>query len=647
MCGFAGLIPRDAVTPVEAIDPVVAEMIAAIHHRGPDDFGIWSQSRPAVALGFQRLAIVDLSAAGHQPMCSSSGRFVLCFNGEIYNHHALRRKLQSGGHRFRGHSDTEVLLEAIERFGLTASLSQCAGMFAFALWDRVEQRLTLCRDRFGEKPLYYGRIGGDFVFASELHAVCRHPRFPNEICLDAATGFLRHGYVPAPASIYRDIFKLPPGTFLSIQAGGAATAALPEPTPYWSVEEHFQATPSRVGASDEQLTDEMEQQLLEVVREQCLADVPLGAFLSGGLDSSTIVSLMTRVCPSRVRTFTIGFHEAGFDEAQHAREVAAHLGTDHTELYVTAQDALAVIPELPRIYDEPFADGSQVPTRLLCEMARRHVTVCLSGDGGDELLNGYERYLAVNRIWGAVASLPHWSRRIAAQLLLAANGRAPRERGLRRKLAWATRMLDANNRSTAYRRAVSCNLEPADFVVGGSDAAHAFPNADWLAQTPFLRWMQATDLVTYLPDDILVKVDRAAMSVSLETRAPFLDHRFAEFAATLPLHALRRGGQGKWLLRQVLYRYVPRELVERPKRGFAVPLGIWLRGPLREWAEELLSEDRLNGTGLLATHSIRQVWSEHASGRHDHAARLWPVLMLQAWIEHRSHTDKAIRAKAA
>ncbi len=647
MCGFAGLIPRDSAMPADALVRIVAPMLAAIRHRGPDDDGLWTQSRPGIALGFQRLSIIDLSATGHQPMRSASGRYVLCFNGEIYNHRDLRDKLTRGGHRFRGHSDTEVLLEAIEHYGLIESLRHCAGMFAFALWDRTEQQLTLCRDRLGEKPLYYGHVGGDFVFASELHAFVRHPQFHNDLSLEAVTAYLRHSYVPAPLSIYRDVSKLPPGTFLTIPVGDATAKVLPIPTPYWTVQEHWQPASSYLALSTEQLIDELEQRLLDVVREQCLADVPLGAFLSGGIDSSTIVALMTRASPGRVRTFTIGFNEAGFNEAEYAKDVARHLGTDHTELYVTARDALAVIPHLAHIYDEPFADSSQIPTRLLCEMARKHVKVCLSGDGGDELFNGYERYSAVNRIWGALGPLPQWSRRRLSSLIQAALGSSPRQRGLPRKLAWASRMLDAENRSKAYQRAVSGNQDPSAFVVGGRELPNVFDDPTWLAQSPLLRWMQATDLVTYLPDDILVKVDRAAMSVSLETRSPLLDHRLVEFASRLPMNVLRRHGTGKWLLRQVLFRHVPPALVVRPKRGFATPLALWLRGPLRDWANGLLSADRLDGSGVFQTRLIRETWSAHCRGTQDAAARLWPVLAFQSWHERHQQIARSHLAKAA
>ncbi len=638
MCGFAGYLPRDPMTPTVTMEPMVADMLAAIEHRGPDDHGVWLGSRPAVALGFRRLAIVDLTPSGHQPMVSPSGRFILCFNGEIYNHGKLRARLQTLGQTFRGHSDTEVFLAAIEREGLAAVLSQAAGMFAFALWDTHEQQLTLGRDRLGEKPLYYGMVDGDFVFASELHAIERHPRFAGELEPVAITSMVRHGYVAAPWSIYRGLFKLPPGHTLTIPLRPGLPSELPPPKGYWSVEQHWEPRPVET-RSPQDWADELERRLTDIVREESLADVPLGAFLSGGIDSSLIVALMQRVNSQPVRTFSIGFREAGFDEAPHAKRVAAHLGTKHTEFYVTAEDALAVIPQLPRIYDEPFADASQIPTRLLCGLAREHVTVALSGDGGDELLNGYERYRAMGLVWSAAALVPQTLRPTIASLAQRLLGADPVERGLRRQLAWACRIIAGGDRVNAYRRAVSANPDPERLLRAAVERSTIFDDQARLAHLPLPRWMQATDLATYLPDDILVKVDRAAMSVSLETRAPFLDHRFAEFAATIPLSLLRRGGQGKWLLRQVLYRHVPRELIERPKAGFAVPLGPWLRGPLRDWAEEQLSITRLAEGDWFDGAAVQTLWREHLAGSHDRAARLWPILMLQAW-----RADRAARA---
>jgi asparagine synthase (glutamine-hydrolysing) len=624
MCGIAGFLDPRLGSDNERLRQVAASMVETLHHRGPDDSGVWTDQESGIALGHKRLSIIDLSPLGHQPMASASGRFQIVYNGEIYNHPELRLELEANGHSFRGHSDTEVLLASIEQWGIEPTLQRMNGMFAFALWDTQQRRLTVARDRIGIKPLYYGWAGDVFVFASELKAIRAHPTFGGEIDRRAIALLLQHCYIPAPYSIYRGIHKLPPGTSLQLDSNGKASA---EPVPYWRLSDGVQQGETKpFDGSAEEASRELERRLRDSVRLRMIADVSLGAFLSGGIDSSTVVALMQAESSQAVRTFSIGFHEQQFNEATYASAVAEHLGTEHVEYYVTAREALDVIPELPKIYDEPFADSSQIPTFLVSQIARQHVTVCLSGDGGDELFAGYNRYEHISRIWKKIGWLPAALRFAAATLLKAA---------FPRRGKFTQGLLKSPNAQAAYAYLnthwkdlgeVVAEYEPAPTIWDDGDA--------WNLRTAFVEQMMHLDAMTYLPDDILVKVDRASMAVGLEARVPLLDHRVVEFAWSLPLGLKANLGETKIPLRSVLQRHVPRELFERPKVGFGVPIDQWLRGPLRDWGEELLSADRLQQEGYFEAAPIRQRWSEHLAGTHDWHYWLWDVLMFQAWLEH-------------
>ena len=597
MCGLAGFFSAKSAADSALI---LWHMGAAIASRGPDDASIWRDDQAGIGLAHRRLSILDLSPAGHQPMVSACGRFVIAFNGEIYNHLDLRKDLVDI--TWRGHSDTETLLAAIAAWGIEETLKCIVGMFALALWDRETHTLTLARDRMGEKPLYYGQLGGVFLFGSELKALKAHPAFRAEIDRDAMALYLRHNYVPAPYSIYKGIFKLPPGTWISLKASDSVSA-LPAPNAYWRARDaaHFSI---RDDLDDVAAFDELDSLLRRAIAGQMVADVPLGAFLSGGVDSSLVVALMQVQSSRAVKTFTIGFHEQDYNEAKHALAVAQYLGTDHTELYVTPDQARDVIPLLPSLYDEPFADSSQIPTYLLAHMTRQHVTVSLSGDGGDELFGGYNRYFWATNIWRKIGWAPRSMRAALAGVLTllpphtwnsAFNGFS---RFLPARLRYANpgdklhklaEILSVRSPEEIYWELVSHWKKPEAVVIGGIESPTVLTDASRWADLPdFESRMMYLDQVSYLPDDILVKVDRAAMGVSLETRVPLLDHRVVEFAWRLPLSMKIRAGQGKWILRQVLYKYVPRELIERPKMGFGVPIDQWLRGPLREWAESLL-----------------------------------------------------------
>lgn len=679
MCGFTGFWhPGGSGQPEDALCRTAARMAAALRHRGPDDAGTWADAACGVALGHRRLAIVDLSAAGHQPMASNNGRYVMAFNGEIYNHLELRRELQGAldsllrGNdtlSWRGHSDTETLLAGFECWGIEDMLKRCVGMFAIALWDKLTRTLTLARDRFGEKPLYYGWTGQGaeraFVFGSELKALRAFPGFENSVSREALAQYLRFTFVPAPRSIYQDIYKLEPGCLLTIQGPVPDTSPEQPLRPgeshgalqlkrWWSLSEVVEQATDIPLQSDTEALQQLEQALTESVKLQSLADVPLGAFLSGGVDSSTIVALMQQQSSRPVKTFTIGFDEAGFDESPYAFAVARHLGTEHHEMRVSARMAQDVIPTLPHMYDEPFADSSQIPTYLVSQAARQQVTVALSGDAGDELFGGYNRYFWGPRIWNRLAWLPLPLRQTLGRLLTAVPvsawdalavplGSARGTSGVARlgdKLhKLASRLQNLRDMDDLYRSLVTEWQDPASLVLGA--------NGNWVQEPASLlddvlpasgtaddqMRMMYYDSICYLPDDILCKVDRAAMATSLETRVPFLDHRVVELAWRLPLHMKIRGNVGKWALRQLLYKHVPRELIERPKAGFAIPVGQWLRGPLRDWAEDLLSEPRLRAEGYLHPAPIRQAWAEHLSGRRDHTAKLWAVLMFQAWLQ--------------
>lgn len=647
MCGIAGFWRAGAPPDSTALKA----MTDAIAYRGPDANGHWLDANSGVALGHRRLAILDLTPAGAQPMLSQCGRYVIAFNGEVYNFAVLRDALEraSMAPAWRGHSDTEVMLAAIAAWGLEAALKKFVGMFAFALWDRETHTLSLARDRLGEKPLYYGWQGETLLFGSELKALKAHPAFRADIDRDALTLFLRHNAIPAPYSIYQGIHKLPPGTFLQVHAGQKDA----HPVAYWSARSVAEAGQRNLfHGSDAEAVTELERLLGQAVGGQMVADVPLGAFLSGGIDSTTIVALMQAQSSRPVKTFTIGFNEAGYNEAEHAHAVARHLRTEHTELYVTPQDAMDVIPHLAEIYDEPFADSSQIPTFLVSRLARQHVTVSLSGDGGDELFGGYNRYSWGRNIWHRIGWMPPALRSIAARavhtlspqqwdkLFQLAGPVLPGSMRVRLpgdKLHKLAGMFDAATPEEVYRRLVSIWQQPADIVINASEPPTALTNTPAMPRLDdFTLRMMYLDLVSYLPDDILAKVDRAAMGVSLETRVPFLDHRVVEFAWQLPLSLKIRDGQGKWPLRQVLYKYVPEALVERPKMGFGVPLDAWLRGPLRDWAETLLDEARLTREGYFHPAPIREKWQEHLSGKRNWQHHLWAVLMFQAWLESAS-----------
>jgi len=641
MCGITGFW-----SPGQGTDPAVAERMArCIEARGPDDAGLWTDDTAGLALAHRRLSILDLSPAGHQPMHSPCGRYVLVYNGEIYNHQELRVELEAEGGAFdwRGHSDTETLLAALRHWGVQGALERLNGMFAFALWVTSERTLFLARDRMGEKPLYYGRSGRTFLFGSELKALTVHPDWQGEVNRDALALYMRHNYVPAPWSIYRGIAKLPPAHFVAINDSGRGIG---EPVCYWNLAQVAEQGVAGAGGEPEALTDELDTLLRDAVKRRMAADVPLGAFLSGGYDSTTVAALMQAQSQRPVKTFSIGFHEEGYNEAQHAKAVAEHLGTKHTELYVTPEEAMAVIPKLPAIYDEPFSDSSQIPTYLVSKLARAHVTVTLSGDGGDELFYGYGRYFTGERIWGKLRHLPRPLRRLAAQIALHAPGAAmeaamsvlPKRLRINHfadRLPKLAEILSHPNGEAFYHQLVSHCSRPDELVLGASEPDTLFSQPDRMPSLPGLRErMMYLDMMTYLPNDILTKVDRASMAVSLEARVPLLDHRLVELAWRVPTEYKYKNGQGKWLLREVLYRYVPRELMERPKMGFGVPIEQWLRGPLRGWAEKLLDERRLREEGFFDPVPIRRMWEEHVSGKRRWHYYLWDVLMFQAWLEH-------------
>ena len=615
-------------------------MANAIAHRGPDDAGVWIDSEVGVVLGHRRLAVIDLSAAGQQPMCSQSGRYIIVFNGEIYNHAELRRELEvrcPNGLSWRGNSDTESFLAAIEHYGPRIALEKSLGMFAFALWDRHDRTLYLARDRLGEKPVYYGWQNGVFMFGSELKALAVHPAFCGEVDRDALVLFLRHNYVPSPWTIYTGVKKLAPGTYVKFRIGSLSprVGEPPRPECYWALRDAIAIGQDNPFEGDStEAVEALHNVLLDAVGSQTEADVPLGAFLSGGIDSSTMVALMQGRSSRPVQTFTIGFSDPRYNEAIQARAVADHLGTDHTELYASPENALEVIPRLPTLYDEPFSDSSQIPTALLAELTRQHVTVALSGDGGDELFGGYSRYFRARRIWSLLSPVPIPIRRLAGNITFSVLSHWKTQNYLSAKARRIAELLSLESREQLYHGLVSHWKSPAALVRRASEPSTLISNAAmWPEAREFESRMMAIDTLTYLPDDIMVKVDRAAMAASLETRAPFLDHRVVEFAWRLPLSVKIRGGQRKWALRQVLYKYVPEQLVARPKMGFGVPLAAWLRGPLRDWAESLLDERRLRADGFFCSVPIREKWTEHLAGDREWHYYLWDVLMFQAWLD--------------
>ena len=638
MCGIAGFIELKPGSSADRLRADVGAMAGTLSHRGPDGEGVWVDAESGVALGHTRLAIIDLSPQGAQPMASSCGRFVLSYNGEIYNAPELRRELEQAGRCFRGHSDTEVIVEGCAQWGVEQTVRRLIGMFAFAAWNRETRTMSLVRDRLGIKPLYWGRQNSRLVFGSELKAVAALPGWRPELDRQALAAFMRLSYVPAPMSIYQGIQKLMPGTILELSGDGE-----PAGRAYWSLDQAVAAAEREpLDLRDDEAASALEDLLGDAVGRRMVSDVPLGAFLSGGIDSSTVVALMQAASLNPVRSFSIGFHEEAYNEAVHAKAVAAHLGTEHTELYVSADQARAVIPELPAIYDEPFADSSQIPTFLVSRMTREHVTVALSGDGGDELFAGYNRYLQGAAIARTMSLAPQAVRQMLARALvtltpaswdqifsLVPASRRPRLAGDKvHKLAGVL----GEDEVGFYRQLIS-QWDGAWSLVKGATREHDILDDKLLRRRigGHVEWMQYLDTLTYLPDDILTKVDRASMAVSLEARVPMLDHRVVEFAWRLPKRFKIRNGEGKWLLRQVLGRHVPKRLVERPKMGFGVPIDDWLRGPLKDWAEDLLEPGAMDQVGLLETEPIRQKWREHQSGRRNWQYFLWNVLMFEAW----------------
>ncbi|HTI86636.1 MAG TPA: asparagine synthase (glutamine-hydrolyzing) [Alphaproteobacteria bacterium] len=636
MCGIAGFVGPASRSEPE-LRGLAERMAAALPYRGPDDWGAWADGATGVGLGHRRLSIVDLSPAGHQPMTCADGSGVISYNGEVYNADELRAELgRHGAGPFRGHSDTEVLAEFCARFGVAETASRLIGMFAFAWWDKRTRTLSLVRDRLGIKPVYWARIGQTIAFASELKAFFALPEFKPEIDRGAQAAFLRFAYVPAPRAIYRDVFKLEPGTVLTVGPDGETSTRK-----FWDARAvALQPKPPRDPVEAEAALHDL---LKDAVTRRMVADVPLGAFLSGGVDSSTVVALMQSASSRPVRTFTIGFNEESFDEAPHARAVAKHLGTEHTELILDAARARDVIPRLPDIYDEPFADASAIPTFLVSELTRRHVTVALSGDGGDELFAGYNRYIWAERIWRRLGPVPPPVRAAVGRMMesvpvafwdaaasLIPRGRRPAQVGDKVKKLAA--ILDRARPDDIYRRLVNFWESPGSLLGPTDEPASPIDDPSLARDIPaFVARMRYLDLITYLPDDILAKVDRASMAVSLEARVPLLDHRVVEFVWRLPPDLLIRDGSTKWLLRRVLDRYVPRSLIERPKTGFGVPIGDWMRGPLRAWAEDLLSEKSLHGADIPHAEPVRTKWRQHLGGRQNWAHELWTVLMWVSW----------------
>ena len=636
MCGIAGFLTHSADCNH---DRIIARMPDTMVLRGPDGQGLWSDGEHGVALGQRRLAIIDLSDAGSQPMASACGRYMLTYNGEVYNAVEISDELRSLGKTFRGHSDTEAIVEGFSAWGIQATIERLIGMFALGVWDAKEQELTLVRDRLGIKPLYWSLCGSTLLFGSELKALKAHPDFNATLNRDAVVSYLRYNYIPAPQTIYTSAHKLEPGWILRFKKGGE-----PRFTQFWNLEDAVRRGQSdKLDCSDTEAIDLLETLLSDAVARRMIADVPLGAFLSGGVDSSTVVALMQKQASGPVKTFSIGFDMPGYNEAQHAAAVAKHLGTDHTELYLTPQEAREIIPKLASIYDEPFSDASQIPTYLVSRMTREHVTVALSGDGGDELFAGYNRYLQADLFTKRIAHTPHIARRLAAAGLktlkpatwdaicshLPVLHRHDRAGDKIHKLAGVL-LEDGDG---FYRTLITHWENPEALVPGGEEIRHPI----WLRAPEVvpsaMERMQFLDTLTYLPDDILTKVDRASMAVSLEARVPILDHRVVEFAWRLPRRFKLREGQSKWLLRQVLYRHVPEQLIDRPKMGFSVPIDHWLRGPLKDWAESLLSEQTLDKFGLIDPAPVRQKWLEHQSGKRNWQHQIWNILMLQAWCE--------------
>jgi asparagine synthase (glutamine-hydrolysing) len=640
MCGIAGAWNRDGVSS-DFLRTQLESMTDAVTHRGPDGGGIWIDSNAGIGLGHRRLAILDLSPTGVQPMVDHSGRYVITYNGELYNAPDLKHELERSGEQFRGTSDTEILLAAIAAWGLERALSNFVGMFAFALWDRKNRILSLVRDRVGKKPLFWYRRGNLLLFGSEMKALMRHQEFQRDLNRDAVAAYLRLTYIPTPTGIFASVEKVEPGTMIQFRQDGSIARKV-----YWDLERCAKSglrNPRSITLDD--AAEEADALLRDAAIKRTLADVPLGVFLSGGVDSSLVTALLQTQIDSPIRTYSVGFAEQAYNEAGHARAVAEHLGTDHTEMTVTADDALRVVPKLSEWFDEPFADSSQIPTHLLSALTRRHITVALSGDGGDEIAAGYVRHGAIGHWWPKIASVPIAIRRLAAAVIMSTPGAVwdalasvtpaqQRPAHARDKAVKFASLLAAENPIEAYRSLTTQWPQPNDLVYDGHEPKSAIDDPSRAQEFPDLTGLfQYLDMASYLPDDILCKVDRASMAVALEVRSPLLDHRVIEFFWSLPRHLLRHGNNRKILLKKILSRYVPPALFERPKMGFAVPIKHWLRGPLRDWAEGLLAEDRLRRENLLNAAPIRRAWQDHLAGRADHEHRLWTILMLQSWRE--------------
>lgn len=642
MCGIAGFLTQRNLDWCDCLFRMTNEL----WHRGPDDRGHWIDPEAGVALGHCRLSVLDLSSQGHQPMVSASGRYVIIYNGEVYNHAELRKELEEVPGRtshFRGRSDTEVILAAIEAWGLRGAVKRFVGMFAFGLWDRAERTLNLVRDRIGEKPLYYGWTANTFLFGSELKALRAHPQFRTAVDRAALSLLLHYDYIPAPHSIYQGIYKLLPGTILTISPNHSCN--LPAPVPYWSPKEIYEAADADPFQGDEaDAVDRLDSALRTSIKGQMVADVPVGVLLSGGLDSSLVAALMQAQSHRAVRSFTIGFvDQEELNEAPAARAVAKHLGTEHTEVYVSDADALAVVPNLAHLYDEPFADSSQIPTYIVAQLARRQVTVCLSGDGGDELFGGYTHYFDPRWLSNRnIARLPPQLRSAAVLALrslvsvwgLSGAAEQCTSPAMATRLTRLAQRLAATNGEVRYFESRKRWLPEPVVLEQEEHAPFLTEPQRWACLPDTAQTMMYQDLISYLPDDILVKVDRATMGVSLEARAPYLDHRVVEFAARLAPRFKIRGGQSKWLLRQLLYRYLPKHLVQGPKRGFGPPVGQWLRGQLRGWAEDLLDAARIRRAGYFHYRSVRQIWQQHLQGERNYADLLWAILLFQQWVDN-------------
>ena len=640
MCGLAGIWDR-SVGAAELCD-IAERMGEALEHRGPDDAGIWADEAIGLALSHRRLSIIDLSPAGKQPMVSRSGRMIIVYNGEVYNYRELRSELEASGAQFRSSTDTEVVLEGCERWGVEATCRRLVGMFAFAIWDTQRRELKLVRDRLGIKPLHWGTIGQGVVFASELRALRFHPRWTGTVDRNSLASFLRRNCVPAPRTIFEGIHKLEPGCVLTIRDGRVSHIER-----FWSLEEvvHRGRQERLEGISDVEGLQLVEHALERAVRDRMVADVPLGAFLSGGVDSSMVVALMQKLSPRPIRTYSLGFPDRDHDEAPFARRVAAHVGTDHTEFYVTPGEALEVIPQLPQLFDEPFGDSSQVPTYLVSLLARQQVTVAMSGDGGDEVFAGYNRHRIAGSKLGWLFRLPSPTRRAVQSAVLAVptdrwgwlvehGPKRFRDRRLGDNIHKFASVLDARSWGDLHESLASHWREPARVVIDAEEPRS--PHTDAVVGASFVSPMERMlylDTITYLPDDILTKVDRASMSVSLEARVPLLDHRLLELLWRLPTRFRLRDGETKWALRKILYEYVPEALLDRPKHGFGIPIGSWLRGPLRDWAEQLLEPSRMTREGYLDPVPVRALWDQHLAGRGAWQFHLWDVLMFQAWLE--------------